>query len=292
MITITGAGFSLLTSVTINDEPCDQIHIINFTTLHCAVPPSNVLTNTNVSVVVTSDSTTVTVPTQFTYDVANTPYITSFTPNFVTMSGNTLTINGTNFGINLPSITVGTIQATIRSASSTQILALLPALPPGIYPIRVNTVNGYARPAISIEYRFYLQKISPQVGSLYGGTGVYVQGYGFDSTTTVSFTDGSAEYPCSIVSYQADQIYCRTSSAAPTVVITPTGFDPTYGSGFAWSPQHATVQAGAVVQWQWGTSSTQLSNLAYKIQQVVDAQSSVPVLNGFDSGNSSSSGNI
>ncbi|CAF4446733.1 unnamed protein product, partial [Rotaria magnacalcarata] len=54
-------------------------------------------------------------------------------------------------------------------------------------------------------------------------------------------------------------------------------------TGFAWSPQYATVQRGAVVTWQWGSSSL-LSSLNYKVQQVANAYATDPLPNGFDSG--------
>ncbi|CAF4536037.1 unnamed protein product, partial [Rotaria magnacalcarata] len=47
---------------------------------------------------------------------------------------------------------------------------MLPPLAPGIYAVMILTANGYARPPIQIEYRLYVQQVSPQVGSLYGGT--------------------------------------------------------------------------------------------------------------------------
>jgi hypothetical protein len=134
-----------------------------------------------------------------------------------------------------------------------------------------------------------VQTVSPQVGSLYGSTDVYVQGEGFDNSTTVSFTDGSNSVPCTVVSAQANQIHCQTQPAAPSVVINSDGVDPTYGRGFAWSPQSATVQQGAIVEWQWGLSEL-LTTLSYKVQQVTSGYSITPTTGGFDSGNATASG--
>lgn len=205
------------------------------------------------------------------------------------MAGGQLTLVGTNFGTSSVTVYVGTTQATVRSLSSTQIIADLPSLGPGIYPITVSTANGYARPAIQIEYRFYVQSVSPQVGSLYGGTTVYVQGDGFDNTTTVLFTDGTNNASCNVVSVQSNQIQCQTAAAAPSVIISSNGVDPTYGIGFAWTPQYATVQQGAVVQWTWGSSAL-LTTLAYKVTQVANGYTTTSVSGGFDSGNASASG--
>lgn len=247
------------------------------------------MSNTAVSVVVSSGSSSATAPTQFTYNVANTPTIVSTSPNFLTVAGGTLTITGTNFGTGSITVSIGTTGATVRSSSPTQIIATLPALAPGVYPLSVMTINGRARPERSIEYRLYVQNVSPRVGSIYGGSDVYVQGEGFDSSTTVSFTDGSSSVACPVVSFQSNQIYCQTASAAPLVIISSNGVNPTYGTGFAWTPQFATVQQGAVVQWQWGGSDL-LSSLNYKVQEVANGFSTTPLVGGFDSGNGTATG--
>ncbi len=275
--------------MTVDGNLCTNPTVIGFSLITCTVPPTAALINTQVSVTVASGASSATLPNSFTYNVANTPSITSSSPSVVTMSGGQITITGTNFGTNSVAVLIGTTNAIVRSISSTQILADLPSLAPGLYPVQVSTINGYARPAIQIEYRFYVQTVSPQIGSLYGGSDVYVQGQGFDNTTMVAFTDGTNNVPCNIVSFQSNQIHCQTEAAAPLVLINSSGVDPTYGSGFAWSPQVATVQQGAVVQWQWGSSAL-LTTLAYKVQQVANSYATSTVSGGFDSGNASSSG--
>ena len=288
-MTITGSGFSSSSTVTIGGVTCTNPVVVNYSNITCMVPPSTVTTNTAVSVSVTSGSSSSTASSQFTYDVTNTPMITASSPSSITVAGGVLTLTGSNFGNTLPAVYIGTTRVSVQSATSTQIVAALPSLAPGLYSIRVNTVNGYARPLISIEYRFYVQSIVPQIGSLYGNNYVHVQGQGFDGTTSVSFTDGTTDVPCSVISYQADQIYCRTSAAAPRVIITATTSDSSGSTNAFWSPQTATVQQGAVVEWQWGFSEL-LWNLAYKVQQVSSAQSTTTVSGGFDSGNATASG--
>ncbi len=241
------------------------------------------------TVSVIDGSLTANASSPFTYNVTGTPTITSISSNVVTMSGGQLTIVGTLFGTSPIVVFIGTTSATIVSSSMTQIIATLPSLAPGLYSIFVSTANGYARPSFQIEYRFYVQAVSPQVGSLYGGTNVYVQGEGFDNSTTVNFTSNSIEIPCNIVSVQSTQIHCQTTAAAPQVNITSNGVDPTYGAGYAWSPQYATVQQGALVTWQWGSSAL-LSSITYKVQQVANGYDTQGLPGGFDSGNASTSG--
>ena len=87
----------------------------------------------------------------------------------------------------------------------------------------------------------------------------------------------------------ANQIHCQTQNAAPSLIISATGVDPTYGIGFAWSPQYATVQQGAIVQWQWGSSAL-LTTLSYKVQQTANGYTTTSLSGGFDSGSGSASG--
>jgi len=146
---------------------------------------------------------------QFTYNVTNTPNIVSASPSVFTVAGGQLNISGTLFGNGSISVSIGSTQATVILSSPTYIIAILPILAPGIYPIMVLTANGYARPPIQIEYSLYVQQVSPQVGSLYGGTDVYVQGQGFDNTTSVNFVGNNVSVPCTVISFQATQIHCQ-----------------------------------------------------------------------------------
>lgn len=288
-LTIVGVGFSSASVVTMGNNVCSDPIVTDFTSLTCIVPYSTTMASISVSVVVISGTSSVTAPSQFTYNVLNTPTITSYTPNRVTASEEVLNITGTNFGNILATVTIGTIKAAVQSTTPTKIIAILPALPPGLHSISILTSNGFVRPLVTIENSFYVQSISPQVGSLYGGGDVYIQGQGFDNRTEVSFTDGSTAIPCPILSTQSDQIHCRTKSVAPTVIISATGVHPQYGIGFAWSPLHATVEQGAIVQWRWGSSSL-LTTLSYKVQQVADSQSVNLIPGGFDSGNGTAQG--
>ncbi|CAF3954248.1 unnamed protein product [Rotaria sp. Silwood2] len=291
-LTLTGSGFSSSSTVTIDNNLCTDLIISNFSFITCIVPPTTAINDSEVSVIVADGSNSIIASTQFVYNVADTPSITSISPNVMNTAGGQLTINGTNFGTNSVSVFIGTIRAAIISISSTQILAILPSLAPGIYSIKVSTTNGYARPLVQIEYRFYIQNISPQIGSLYGGTDVYIQGEGFNDSSVVTFTDNNNNNnnkPCTIISIQSNQIHCQTTTAISRVIITSDGIDPIYGSGFAWSPQYVTVEQGTIVEWQWNTS-TLLSTLAYKVQQVANGYDTEPLPGGFDSGSATSSG--
>jgi hypothetical protein len=290
-MTLIGTGFSSSSVVTIDSNLCADFKMSNFSYITCTVPPTTAVNNTQTLVAVIDGSYSVNASTQFTYNVTDTPSITSVDPSVLTIYGGQLTINGINFGTDSILVFVGTMKATVTSISSTQILAILPSLAPGIYPLRVSATNGYARPLMQIEYRFYVQNISPQIGSLYGGSDVYIQGEGFDNSSVVTFIDdnNNNNASCTIISIQSNQIHCQTTPAISRFIISSNGTDPIYGSGFAWTPQYVTVEQGTIVEWQWSTSAL-LSTLAYKVQQVANGYDTVPLLDGFDSGVASSSG--
>ena len=289
-LTINGGGFSSNALVTLGENFCINPTVINFITIKCIVPPRSTTSLAQVRVTVNDGLSSTMASGQFTYNTATTPTINSINPMYVTMSGGLLDITGTGFGNNDVSVDVNTKNVRVLASSNNHIQVNLSALPPGRYPIRVLTSTGFARPLFYIEYRFYIQQISPQVGSAYSGTDIYVNGAGFDNGTSIQLRDpNNRTAPCNTVSIQSNQIHCQTTSIDRKVTITSYGTHPTYGFGYSWFPIRETVQQGTVVTWYWDSSQL-LSPVYYKVQQVLNAYSSTPVLNGFDSGTATSSG--
>ena len=289
-LTITGSGFSSNTRVSIGENFCTNLTVVNFTTIQCVVPPSSSGSLTQVSVTITDGLHSAMAPGIFRYNSTTIPTISSINPTYVTTKGGLMHINGTGFGNRDISVFVHTKKARVISSSNNYILVNLSALAPGLYPITVHTSTGYARPLFHIEYRFYVQQIVPQVGSAYSGTDIYINGEGFENGTRVQTRDrNNLVSPCNILSLQLNQIHCRTTSNRRQVTITSYGTHPSYGFGYSWFPVRETVQQGTVVTWHW--DSAQLSSPAYyKVQQVASSYSTTPVPNGFDSGPPTSSG--
>jgi hypothetical protein len=292
ILTINGIGFSLNTSVTIGGNLCADSQVINFSSILCIVPPSIAVNTSQVIVSVIDEMNSVNASSLFIYNTTDTPRISSINPTVVSMAGGLLNITGTDFGNSSVVVFVGTNSVNVLSSSINYIQVNLPQLPPGLYPVTVNTSTGSARSAVYIEYRFYIQQISPQVGSLYGGNDVYIQGEGFDNLTTINFRDQmNGLFPCEIIAIVSSQIHCRTTSFVKQVTITTNGTHPTYRIGVTWSPQRVTVQRGTVVNWQW---ESQLSTwpLTYNIQQVANAYITQSLTDGFDSGPAVASGKL
>lgn len=291
-LTVSGSGFSPNTVIILGNNYCINMTFIDFTSVQCTVPPSSSGSLIQVQVKANDVTNTATASTQFTYNVttSTTPTISSINPTYVTMSAGLLDINGTGFGTNDITVLVGTKNARVLSSSNTHIRVSLIALPPGLYPVTVHTTSGFARPLFQIEYRFYIQQISPQVGSAYGGTDIYLNGVGFENRTRVQLRDKDDRVsPCNILSVQPNQIHCQTTKPTRQVNITSYGTHPTYGFGYSWLPIRETVEQGTVVTWYW--DSTQLFTPAYyKIQQVANSYDTMPISNGFDSGTATVTG--
>ncbi|CAF0883351.1 unnamed protein product [Rotaria sordida] len=291
-LTVIGTGFSSNASITIDGNPCTNTSIANFSSITCIVPPITNINNGQALVTVIDGTLSANASSYFLYNTSVTPTIFSISPTIFTMNGGTLNITGVGFGNSSVSVFVGSTNISIMSLSPNQILVRLSALPPGLYPVTVNTSNGFAQPLVYVEYQFYVQQISPQVGSLYGGTNVSIQGEGFDNSTIIQFRDqNNFLFPCNITSIESTQINCRTTSAVSQVTIIANGIDPIKGPGFAWLPSRQTVQQGTVVTWQWNSPIVTLP-LTYKILQVANPYSNQLVTGGFDSGVATASGSF
>ena len=289
-LTIVGSGFSSGAIVMLGENFCPNQIIVNFTVITCIVPPSGSVTVVQATVTVVDGLNSAHALGQFMYNTTNIPTISAIYPTFVTMTGGLLNINGSGFGIRGVSVFVNMSSISVLTLSDHHILVNLSALPPGRYPVTVLTQMGYARPLFHIEYRFYVQQVSPQVGSAYGGTDVYIQGAGFENGTLVQLRDQlNALSPCDIISVQSSQIHCRTTPITRQAIITSNGIHPTYGFGYAWLPAYRTVQQGTNVTWSW-SSAQLLRPVYYKVQQLDGPYSEEPLLNGFDSGLASSVG--
>ncbi|CAM4838515.1 unnamed protein product [Rotaria magnacalcarata] len=291
-LAIIGSGFSPNAFITIGESFCRNLTVFNFSSIQCTVPPTGSMTLIRVAVIVIDGFNIASASGQFTYNVTNTPIIYNISPTFVTMLGGLLNISGTGFGNDSISVFVATTSVRVLASSNNYILVNLSALPPGLYPVTVRTSMGFARPIFHIEYRFYVQEVSPQIGSAYGGTDVYVYGGGFANGTRIQLRDQSnRSFPCNIISIQSNRIHCQTTSNSLQVTVTSNGFHPTYGFGYAWYPTRETVRQGTIVTWYW--SSPELSTpVYYKIQQVANAYSTEPIPYGFDSGSSTSVGSF
>ncbi|KAI5615922.1 fibrocystin-L precursor [Silurus asotus] len=288
IITVSGYGFSQDTTATVGNAQCDVINV-NLNQLVCRVPAGLPGAKT---VTVTMGNVQVTSPNLFTYDTNLTATITEVSPQTTTLFGiRTLTVKGTNFGtqVNGSAVLVGGIACDRLQWASTMITCLLPTLPPGLYDIKVIVGNqGY--PLISsdvnatIEYILLLTGVSPQHGSLYGGTKLTITGSGFspvleDNAVTLGDT------VCKVTAASDNQLQCVVQKENQTYTVTNQGIDPTYGQGYAWSPTTVLASVGDTVVWIWQAPAF-VQGLGYRVFSVDNPSSTEYNGVSFNSGNS------
>ncbi|KAG7317211.1 hypothetical protein KOW79_019509 [Hemibagrus wyckioides] len=288
IITVSGYGFSQDTTATIGGVQCGVIDV-NLYQLLCRVPAG---TEGAQEVTLITGNTQVTSPDPFIYNTSLTATITGVSPQTTNVYGiRFLTIMGSNFGgqISGSSVLTGGVVCEVQQWTDTLITCLLPILPPGLYDIKV-IVGNQGFPLISsgvnttIEYILQVTDVSPQHGSLFGGTTVTITGSGFspvleDNKVTLGDT------VCKVTAVSINQLQCVTQMPKQTYTVTNQGIDPTFGQGYAWSPATVIASVGDTVIWRWQAPAF-VQGLGYRVFSVDNPSSTVFDGVTFNSGNS------
>ncbi|KAK7468041.1 hypothetical protein BaRGS_00036745, partial [Batillaria attramentaria] len=176
VVTITGHGFEAPSLVTIDDEPCEVTsdlpgEIECVTSAHAAGLFDLVVTSAGVEY---SAET-------FTFSAAATPSVVSTTPE-KGEAGETVTIDGDGFSTT-PSentVRIGDVEATVNSATATQLSVTLGNQMTGSYAVLVNVQDkGDSNDDVMFEYELGDFTFSPSSGTTAGGTAVTLTGSGF-----------------------------------------------------------------------------------------------------------------
>uniref|UniRef100_A0A667XGZ1 PKHD1 like 1, tandem duplicate 2 n=1 Tax=Myripristis murdjan TaxID=586833 RepID=A0A667XGZ1_9TELE len=243
LLTVTGFGFSPNSTVTLGSDDCIVLHASD-TELKCRTPAVSVQPANHL----TASST-------FTYDNNLTARITGLSPQTTTVIGElrVLTISGSNLGgqDNDSAVYVGREECRIEQWTETNITCVLPVLPPGLYHVDVQVGNnGYPETSndvnTTVEYILEIHSISPEVGSLLGGTRLTVSGSGFSSSSTDNQVSvGGAE--CEVMAASEDELEY-------------------FGQGYAWEPASLSVSVGDTVVWRWEAPAFQ--EVGYRVFSV------------------------
>ncbi|XP_036421459.1 fibrocystin-L-like [Colossoma macropomum] len=287
IITISGYGFGYDTVATVGNASCDVVYV-DSSQLRCRVPAGSAGAQ---RITLKSGGMEATANDSFTYDNALTAVITDVSPQTTTVFGlRTLIIQGQNFEdqTNGSSVLIGSVDCVVLTWTNKNITCLLPSLPPGVYDISVIMGNrGY--PQISagvnatIKYVLQVSGLSPQQGSLYGGTTVTITGSGFspdlaDNTVTLGGTR------CEVTAAWEHRLECRTQIDEQTHIVTNQGVDLNYDQGYAWSPSTVMVSVGDTVVWRWNAPDF-VPGLGYRVFSVASPSSTEFDRVGFNSGN-------
>jgi len=219
ILTIAGTGFlpsldypGVTQSVTVGTSEC-HIQTTSGNTLTCITSPQ--LTTNQLILLVGTDSAT---SADFSYDPSSSPMITSVSPDYAsTIVKTQLTITGTNFvplkaGEQI-SIFVGAVECYYLTSTATSITCNLLGGPTGKW-LMVVSIPGRGN-AVKEQYPliFQLTSVTPNQGSINGGTLLTLVGKGFSTRASqmlVMFEDKA--HICDIVGSPTEQqVKCRTA---------------------------------------------------------------------------------
>ncbi|KAM8840499.1 PKHD1 like 1, tandem duplicate 1 isoform 3-T3 [Spinachia spinachia] len=269
LLTVKGFGFSQSSGVTVGGAECTVVYASD-TELKCRTPAGTAGSQT---VTVMEGNTSQTAGSSFTFDDSLTARISGLSPSSTTVIGNeVLTIQGSNLGgrDNDSVVFVGGKDCATVQWTKTKITCRLPVLPPGTYKVEVQLGNNghpQTRDGVNttVEYILQIYSISPQLGSLMGGTMLTVSGSGFSNNTEDNKVSvGGLE--CEVKSASENELQCVLQSEGKIHVVTNQGLHSTYGQGYAWNPTSLTVLVGDAVMWRWEAPAFQRD--AYQVLSV------------------------
>jgi len=218
-------------------------------------------------------------PTPTPTPTAASPTLSAITPNSGSASGGTaVTITGANFATGA-TVTIGGTAATgVTVVNATSITATTPAHAAGAVDVvvtnpdaRSGTLTGaFTYTAVSVALT--IGSLSPNSGSISGGTTVTITGTNFVSGATVRFGSAQASNVTfvSSSSIRADTPSASSPGSVDVVVTLPGGASATLANGFAYTVQISgnwagtTPQTGNVTFTVNGTTIT-----AYSVQYVI-----------------------
>ncbi|KAM4688908.1 fibrocystin-L [Discoglossus pictus] len=254
LVTIAGTGFSVNSTVQFGSSACDII-FVNLSMIQCRTQKGS---DSTVDVVVLTNGLNATLQNAFNYNSLYTPVINEISRNTSSVLGNTsLVISGYNFSS--PSanhgVFIGNSSCQILEWNPTNITCVLPPLAPGVYNVMVQVDNwGFAlfseNGNVTVEYILEVNSISPQHGSLYGGTQITITGSGF-STNPEKNQVQIGSIPCNITSSSENELKCVIQKPGNNFTVTNNGIHPVFGLGYVWTPSMLSIFPGDTVVWQW-----------------------------------------
>ena len=242
VITVTGSGFYAGVTVTVGGGNATGVSLISGATLTCTTPSGGAGA---ADVVVTNlDAQSATGTGAFTY--VPPPQISGFTPSQgPAAGGNAVTISGQDF-VSGATVDFGGTSATITLFSTTSIEVNAPA-GTGSVSVTVTNPDGQNVTAAS-SYTYVVSgsapgvtSVTPNSGTVNGGTPVVVAGGGFLLGATVTFGGTAAT---NVVVTSPTQITCTTPAASATGAVAVTVNNPGGNSG-ALTNAYTYTAAGA-----------------------------------------------
>ncbi|XP_028646735.2 PKHD1 like 1, tandem duplicate 1 [Erpetoichthys calabaricus] len=209
-VTIQGSGFTGQNSslgVTAVNLACSTVSV-NYTTIICDTAPSSARTG-RVQVSVNGIPAACHSDCSFQYTASSTPVVQSLTPSTIDSNSTLLSISGAGFGNNTEDVVVfiGNFTYQPSEVADAEITCPIGALPAGSYIVNVVVMSkGLASGSLTIS-SLATATLSPNSGSILGGTTLLITGNGFDPGYT-TVTVGNTLCPITYIS--TSEIECVT----------------------------------------------------------------------------------
>ncbi len=190
-VTVTGTGFTGATAVTFGGTPAASF-TVNGDTSITAVSPAASAGTVDVRVTTAGGTSSPSLSDQFMFIAG--PTVSGVSPNSGTVNGGTtVTITGANF-TNATSVNFGDtpVGFTVNDDSSITVVSPV-AEAPDTVDITVTTVGGTSSVSSSDQFTFIaiaaptVSGVSPNSGTVNGGTTVTITGANFTNATAVDF---------------------------------------------------------------------------------------------------------
>ena len=191
-ITISGSGFTGAGGVFFGSVPATSF-TVNSDTSITATSPSQAAGTFDVTVITPTGTSAVSSSDQFTYTNASAPAVTGVSPGTGTTAGGiTITITGSGF-TGATAVDFGTAAASFTFYSDSFLTAVVPSQGAGLVNITVTTPSGTSTTNSNNQFTYTaapgpaVSSVTPNTGSVAGGTLVVLVGSGFTGATAVNF---------------------------------------------------------------------------------------------------------
>ncbi|KAG2465237.1 PKHL1 protein, partial [Polypterus senegalus] len=229
-MTILGSGFSGSVSITVVGMPCSIVSF-SYTSIICDTAPSAERAG-NVQLSVNGIPAACYSDCRFHYTDSSLPQVDSVSPDTVDSSSTVLSINGTGFGSDPDNvlILIGDFTFHPSQVTETEITCPIGPLPAGSYILNVVVMSkGLASGNIAIS-SLATATLSPNSGSILGGTTLLITGNGFYPGYTTVTVGG---IPCAITNITTSEVKCTTAAnnqgnAAVNIQVLSTVYPPLY----------------------------------------------------------------
>jgi hypothetical protein len=247
LVTITGTGFTLATSVKFGDMPASFDALTHSSTEITAFSPAQAPGAHNIYVTTPGGTNAPVAADMFTYTG---PVVTAVSPNTgPTSGGTTVTITGTGFFVT-SGVDFGTVPAaSFNEVSPTEITAVSPAQSAGEHNIIVTSAGGTSSPLAADVFNYVapptVTSISPSSGPTTGGTTVTITGTVFNGATKVLFGTVAASSFSVVSSTDIRAVSPAQASGFHNIyVTTPAGTSaPVTADQFTYAVEPPTVTA-------------------------------------------------